>query len=494
MEYRKDALPKETIGKVIGILKKMNINFTITDEISYKNLWWSLKINLLDYPNVSTNGKGNTRELALASGLAELIERLQGGFLIENIQPSEYGEYHGLLNDDICAFSNKLIKVMCGTNGLASGNTVTEAICQGFFEVLERYVLREFYLGKHRCITGCFSKELFKNTRAYTLISEIEKNGLLPFILDGTCCGRFPVLGVLVINPQSHTYLFNVASDFDVDICLSRCITELYQGRTIQSLLESKPARWMNRIFNETNEVLKYEFFNQVIFSQGGMPIEKLYEILSKDSKNENLSIFKNIRSNDECHELIKQLCRKNGLNPYICDLSLSEFCTCRVYVPGYSEIYEQNANIAKQMLNSIDKVKTSLMKYANKLTSITELKNDIKTLLSYDVYRHHCPIYRFVPDGLRLHNELITDDIMHILSIISLYQKDIDDAIFYAKKSQDINNLKHIRFLLWYLNVKKEYGDQAIHYYYDEHDGICNSIMIMDDIYNNKVELLERK
>ena len=84
MQY-KDAPPQETIRRIKEILTSLGIK---TREMFYdvENLFYSCRIEIDNYGleslGVGTNGKGMTREYALASGYAELMERLQNKFLI----------------------------------------------------------------------------------------------------------------------------------------------------------------------------------------------------------------------------------------------------------------------------------------------------------------------------------------------------------------------------------------------------------------------------
>jgi len=92
----KAAEPFETINKIKTILNKCNIN---TIENHFKSLanFPSCRISIggdkLELLDIGSNGKGMTTSYAMASGYAELLERLQNNALI-----TFYHEYPQLVN------------------------------------------------------------------------------------------------------------------------------------------------------------------------------------------------------------------------------------------------------------------------------------------------------------------------------------------------------------------------------------------------------------
>jgi len=60
-------------------------------------------------------------------------------------------------------------------------------------------------------------------------IKKIEKKGLKVIVKDCTLNGLFPVIGVLVMNMSRTKYYFAIGSDINLDICIQRCITEMFQ-------------------------------------------------------------------------------------------------------------------------------------------------------------------------------------------------------------------------------------------------------------------------
>ena len=84
MYNRKECKPEETVKKIKRILKKFKINVIEKEIININNSFYSTRVELKEIKGVGTNGKGITKEYALASAYAEFMERLQSNFLLKS--------------------------------------------------------------------------------------------------------------------------------------------------------------------------------------------------------------------------------------------------------------------------------------------------------------------------------------------------------------------------------------------------------------------------
>lgn len=91
-EYHyKDSTPTKTLKKIKGILSDLNIE---VQEIWFPKSsinTYSLRLQFKNAPLYGVNGKGITKDLALASAYGELIERLEN---------SAIGELSNLANEE----------------------------------------------------------------------------------------------------------------------------------------------------------------------------------------------------------------------------------------------------------------------------------------------------------------------------------------------------------------------------------------------------------
>jgi len=205
----KDLPLEETIANMSAILAGLGMKIEIA---SWRNIVpnvWSLHIRDAQSPMCFTNGKGSTKESALASALGEFIERLNCNFFCNDqfwgedianaefvhypdekwFQPGPNGELPAEVLDEhtreiydpedellgthlydtnsgnkargICSlpfvrqsdgetvyFPSNLIENLYLSNGMSAGNTLAEAQVQCLSEIFERAVKREILEGE----------------------------------------------------------------------------------------------------------------------------------------------------------------------------------------------------------------------------------------------------------------------------------------------------------------------------------------------------------
>lgn len=90
----KDSPPEETVNRIQKILEDVGIRTKVTWLDSQVKDCYSNRIELQESA-VGQNGKGMTKEFALASGYAELMERIQTGYYYMGSQDKELAVSHG---------------------------------------------------------------------------------------------------------------------------------------------------------------------------------------------------------------------------------------------------------------------------------------------------------------------------------------------------------------------------------------------------------------
>lgn len=279
LEY-KDASPEQTIQKIKNILKDIGIN---TKELLYNNAYLShscriiINNDVLSELNVGTNGKGMTPAYSLASGYAELMERLQNKSLLNeaikhaipsstfqlfpdekeqtsskanfislintffpNYQPKRYAnklpEQISWLGVPFANITKKQVEVVPiillranSSTGMCAGNTPYEAILQGINEIFERYVLQKLYLEK--ITPPVYSPDYFKGTAIHSRLEKLVDMGYIYEVRDCSLGKGFPVIGLQLTNTSNGTITFRLGADLSPEIALERCFTEIFQGR-----------------------------------------------------------------------------------------------------------------------------------------------------------------------------------------------------------------------------------------------------------------------
>lgn len=272
---RKDALPYESIEKFGQTLNSLGIECCVVQEESYKDHWYSNRIEIKGLPTIGTNGKGVTPEYTMASAMGEFFERLQCGMLVKYLYPlkrkeisisheTEHATYgfrkffpevwqslggenaykmvlENAMNGGVCicediftgakyTLPENLLTVLCGANGTAAGNTYAEAFVQGVSELFERYVTQFIFKEEYEDVFKEIEEQAYGSLNSYRLIQAIEDRRYHVRVIDCSLGGRLPVIGVLILDPSMTKYYFKLGADADVDIALQRCITEIFQG------------------------------------------------------------------------------------------------------------------------------------------------------------------------------------------------------------------------------------------------------------------------
>ncbi|MEQ8226156.1 MAG: YcaO-like family protein, partial [Candidatus Eremiobacterota bacterium] len=293
IKHYKELNPEETIKKLKDILEENRIIASKQTAGNALNSLYFCRIGIKDTP-VGVNGKGITEELSLASGLAELLERLQNQVLIspyelspeamkkfgfiydvyEKLLPSsqylplpgdfkkghlyvyncstgdlwdKYREYmadknkefpfipyYNVNEDKLEYLPYRFFWYIYSTNGMCGGNSPQEAITQGICEIFERHVQAEIYF--RELTPPTIPHEYFKEHAPYqyNLIKMLEDTGFYKIIVKDCSLGLgFPVIGTVVIFKDKNKYAFKFGSDPDMAIALERCLTEFFQGRRI---------------------------------------------------------------------------------------------------------------------------------------------------------------------------------------------------------------------------------------------------------------------
>lgn len=303
-EYGKCDLPSNTVKRIRDGLRRLDLDveyspFSVSDNIHWGRIW-------IDSIRIVCEGKGINPELAEASAYAELTERLSAGLFYpvfeEQVRfnvPALYNEetnrflnyewmggyvhahqdelenslrIEDLLANEINLTENDLkdikdsrmakhwvdgfsiirgerVKVpinfaayIHGSNGMAAGNTIEEAIIQASCEIFERYV--QIRIIKPEKIVPTIDLGSVDNTLIKNMIEFYQRRDVDVMIKDLSLDGLLPTVGVLYINnnlrPDRLEYRVLIpGASFNLDEGLTRCFTEGMQGR--KTLLTSRP-------------------------------------------------------------------------------------------------------------------------------------------------------------------------------------------------------------------------------------------------------------
>ncbi len=390
----KDLPLEQTIANMSGVLADLGIKIEIA---SWRNIIpnvWSLHIRDAHSPMCFTNGKGATKESALASALGEYIERLSnnhfyaGAYWGEEIANASFvhypnarwsapgpdrslptevldeyclqiydpdGELRGshLIDTNsgnaargICSlpyirrsdgeavyFPSNLIENLFVSNGMSAGNTLAEAQVQCLSEIFERAVKREILEGEI-ALPDVPHEVLAKFPGIVAGIQGLEAQGFPVLVKDASLGGTYPVMCVTLMNPRTGGVFASFGAHPSFEVALERSLTELLQGRSFEGLNDLPQPTFESNAVTEPNNFVEHFIDSSGIVSWRFFSARANFEFVEWDfsGKGEN--------SNAEEAASLLRILDDMGKEVYTAVYDQLGAIACRILVPGYSEIY----------------------------------------------------------------------------------------------------------------------------------------------------------
>jgi ribosomal protein S12 methylthiotransferase accessory factor len=390
----KDLPLEQTIANMSGILADLGMKIEIA---SWRNIVpnvWSLHIRDAHSPMCFTNGKGATKESALASALGEFIERLNCNFFYndqfwgEDIANAAFVHYpderwfkpgprdalpaeildeyclaiynpdgelrgshlydtnSGNVQRGICSlpfvrqsdgevvyFPSNLIENLYLSNGMSAGNTLAEAQVQCLSEIFERAVKREILEGEI-ALPDVPHDVLAKYPGILAGIQGLEEQGFPVLVKDASLGGEFPVMCVTLMNPRTGGVFASFGAHPSFEVALERSLTELLQGRSFEGLNDLPQPTFESNAVTEPNNFVEHFIDSSGVVSWRFFSAKADFEFVEWDfsGQGENSNV-------DEAATLFGIL-EDLGKEVYMAVYEHIGATACRILVPDYSEIY----------------------------------------------------------------------------------------------------------------------------------------------------------
>lgn len=425
MEFsvHKDKSPLDTISSIREILNEIGLFLLEENWSSFGSSNYSVRLSCSSIPKVGTDGKGVSRELALASAYGEFMERLQNGILfppffgfMEEVVfaypdqtyvdkdvylKNEYSRIVSLLGEQntlslasstymkqLCCvpffdvFSNKVVSLpydllrwSISSNGMCSGNTPEEAISQGIGEILERYVIQFLYSNSPYILPSIPLEDL-THLDTYCLIEDILNQNYHIIVKDLTFGGSLPVIGVLLLNEARTKCKLAVASDFVFEIALSRCLTEISQGFRFDNM----ESRMEEMDFSDKSDRAK-EMFHTMRNGSGAIPYKLIVTTSNSLMKEYQSAFLSDSKSNRDGFLFMLDVLRKNNWDLLIRDTGFLGMPAYYVYIPKVSETWRfdgrviDSSNFTYRCILTLDSLNQNDI--ANLVTQIESNLND---------------------------------------------------------------------------------------------------------------------
>jgi ribosomal protein S12 methylthiotransferase accessory factor len=377
-----------------GLLAELGIKIEIA---SWRNIVpnvWSLHIRDAHSPMCFTNGKGATKESALASALGEYIERISnnhfyaGSYWGEEIANAAFVHYpderwfqpgpddalpDGIL-DAYCRdiydpdgelrgshlvdtnsgnvargivalpyvrqsdgetvyFPSNLIENLYASNGMSAGNTLAEAQVQCLSEIFERAVKREILEGEI-ALPDVPQDVLAKYPGIVAGIQELEAQGFPVLVKDASLGGAYPVMCVTLMNPRTGGVFASFGAHPSFEVALERSLTELLQGRSFEGLNDLPQPTFASEAVTEPNNFVEHFIDSSGVVSWRFFSARAAHDFVEWDFTAQGED------ANAEEAATLLGILEDMGKEVYMAVYDELGATACRILVPGFSEVY----------------------------------------------------------------------------------------------------------------------------------------------------------
>ena len=377
-----------------GILAGLGMKIEIA---SWRNIVpnvWSLHIRDAQSPMCFTNGKGATKESALASALGEFIERLNCNFFYNDqfwgeeianaefvhypnekwFKPGPNGELPKEILDEYCLeiydpedellgthlydtnsgntergicslpfvrqsdgetvyFPSNLIENLYLSNGMSAGNTLAEAQVQCLSEIFERAVKREI-IQEEMSLPDVPQEILAKYPSIVAGIQALEEQGFPVLVKDASLGGQFPVMCVTLMNPRTGGVFASFGAHPNFKVALERSLTELLQGRSFEGLNDLPQPTFSTNAVTEPNNYVEHFIDSSGVVSWRFFSAQADHEFVEWDFTNNGQ--YSNVEEAEALFAILEEM----GKESYMAIYEHLGATACRILVPDYSEVY----------------------------------------------------------------------------------------------------------------------------------------------------------
>lgn len=386
----KDASLESTIATMQAKLLARGFKLNESSLLHEVDGIWSTHMKDNDCPMLFSNGKGATELAARASAYGEFFERLGTHYFWTHFYlgetranaafvhypqekwfaPTEDGkwpseilnqELHAFYNPDgeidsevlvdlnsgnvargICAlpytrlrdgavtyFPVNIIGNLYVSNGMAAGNTLQEARTQALSEIFER-AIKYRVISEGLCLPEVPDEVVNRFPNIKAGIAGLRAAGFGILVKDASLGGKYPVMNVTLVHPKDQGVFSSYGAHPRFEIALERAMTELLQGRALDSL-EGFPEPGFD--MSEINAVANLEIHfvdSSGVISWNFMSDKPDFPFVDWNFSN---------TTEEDYHWLIDCI-HAEDKDIYIADFSEQGAYSCRILVPGLSEIY----------------------------------------------------------------------------------------------------------------------------------------------------------
>ena len=385
----KDASLESSIATLLGKLAAIGFHVEERSWLNEIENIWSVHVTDRDCTRLFSNGKGGSELAARASALGEFFERLSTNYfwthfyLGETVANNKFVHYpnerwfpvkgkawpKGLLTPELQAFYNpdkavraeplidlnsgnatrgicaipytrlrdgaialfpvNLIGNLYVSNGMSAGNTMKEARTQALSEIFERDIKFRI-IREGTCLPDVPEEVINRYPRIAAGIRGLRAAGFGILVKDASLGGKYPVMNVTLLHPEDQGIFASFGAHPRFEVALERALTELLQGRALDSLGDfPAPGFDMEEVAEAQNLEIHFVDSSGVISWQ-----------FLRDTPDHEFTDWNFGTTTDEDYQWSVDCIHASGHDIYIADFTHLGVYACRIFVPGMSEIY----------------------------------------------------------------------------------------------------------------------------------------------------------
>jgi ribosomal protein S12 methylthiotransferase accessory factor len=237
--------------------------------------------------------------------------------------------YRRLRDDAETFFPVNIIGNLYVSNGMAAGNTVNEARTQALSEIFERHI-KYRVISEGLCLPEVPDEVIARFPSIQAGVAGLRAAGFGILVRDASLGGKYPVMNMTLVHPKDQGVFSSYGAHPRFEIALERAMTELLQGRALDSL-EGFPEPGFE--MSEINAVANLEI--HFVDSSGVISWDFMSDTSDFPFVDWNFST-----TTEQDYQWLVDAIHAEGKDIYVADFDEQGAYSCRILVPGFSEIY----------------------------------------------------------------------------------------------------------------------------------------------------------
>ncbi len=226
-------------------------------------------------------------------------------------------------------FPVNIIQNLYAGNGTATGNSANEARVQALSEICENYTKKKV-IAEGLSLPEVPAAVIARFQDIDASVAALKAEGFNLRIADASLGGVYPVLSVALIRPETGGVLVSFGAHPYFETALERAVTKLLQGRELASVDGFQVPSFNLKAVAESHNLVGH------LTEETGLIA---YDFFKQEPDHGFVDWNHDVDAQGQ-FDLLSKIIDESGHDIYIAQHQYQDIHTCRVIVPGMSEIY----------------------------------------------------------------------------------------------------------------------------------------------------------